>query len=413
MPVHTEAIGEQALRFLTDPASRRAPWDFYRRLRAEAPVLRTAAGVWLVSGYREAGEALRNDALLSRREAALKHVAVDDPEARKIFTSRMLYNDRPEHTRLRRLVSPAFTRGGIARWAPRIREVAHQRLDAVAAGGRMELVHDYAYPVVEQIITEMLGIRHGDLPLFLRWSAAMTEAPPGGETGDTGDTDAARAFREAANQATREVSEYVRARVAERRVAPADDLLSTLIAAEDAQDGRLAEHELVAVTFELIFAGHETTSNFVGNGVHCLLRHPEQLAALIADRSLLPGAVDELLRYESPAPMPLPRVALADVAVGGRTIPAGETVVVLLASANRDPAHFDDPEVFDIGRTDNNYISFGFGAHFCLGHALAKLEATQLLTALFDRLPGLRPDGNARWSDHQFFRSLATLPVTW
>jgi cytochrome P450 len=398
------SIDEEATRFLTEPASRHDAYRFYARLREQSPVHRAENGVWLVSTYAAANEVLRNDAMLSRREAALKHVALDDPEARLLFTSRMLFNDRPEHTRLRRLVSHAFTRNGIARWQERIAAVANDRLDAIVPDGHMELVHDFAYPVVEQIITEMLGIRHGDLPLFLAWSTAMTEPSPGSDL---------REYRTAATRATHEVAAYVRERIEERRVEPAEDLLTKLIAAEDAEDGRLAEHELVAMTFELIFAGHETTSNFVGNGLCLLLQHPGQLADLRRDRTLLPGAIDEMLRYESPAPMPLPRVASADVEIGGRTIRKGDTVVVLLAAANRDPSVFPDPETFDIRRSDNAYLSFGFGAHYCLGASLARLESSEILTAVLDRMPDLRFDGVPKWSDHQFFRSLASLPVAW
>ncbi len=167
------------------------------------------------------------------------------------------------------------------------------------------------------------------------------------------------------------------------------------------------------MTIELIHAGFETTSNFVCNGMHVLLQHPDQLTELVADRALLPAAIDELLRYASPAPMPLPRVAIADVEIAGKTIKKGDTVVVALAAANRDPAHFPDPERFDIHRQDNNYISFGFGAHYCLGHALARLESTEIITTLLDRIPTIRSAGEAPWSDHQFFRTLQTLPVTW
>jgi cytochrome P450 len=399
-----EELVDGATQFLVDPRSRRDAWEFLARARAAEPVLQSGTGVWLVTGYAAANEVLRNDAILSRREAGLKHVIVEDREARLIYTSRMLYNDRPEHTRLRRLVSHAFTRAAVVHWEGRVRQLANERLDAMLPTGRMELVHDYAYPAVEQIITEMLGIRHGDLALFLKWSAAMTEPPPGGDV---------TRFRDVATQATYEVAAYVRERIAEHRDHPADDLLTKLIEAEDAEDGRLAEHELIAMTFELIFAGHETTSNFVSNGVYCLLKHPEQLAALQADRSLLSGAIDEMLRYESPAPFPLPRVATEDVLVGGRRIAKGDTVVVALSAANRDPAVFADPERFDIRRSPNDYISFGFGAHYCLGHALARIESTELLNAILDRVPTLRSDGDAQWSDHQFFRSLTTLPVTW
>lgn len=400
----SNTLAGKATRYLTDPAFRRDPYGFFAQVRAQCPVIQSDSGVWLITGYDAAGEALRNDELLSRRVAGRKHLVVDEPQARLIMTSKMLYNDRPQHTRLRRLVSHAFTRGGIARWRERIAEVANDRLDHVLPAGQMDFVADYAYPVVEQVITELLGIRHGDLPQFLAWSEAMVEPPPGGDLTH---------YRDAANAATQAITAYVRERIAERRSAPADDLLTKLIRAEEPGDGTLDEHELVAITIELIHAGFETTSNFVSNGMHVLLQHREQLAELVADPTLLPGAIDELLRYESPAPMPLPRVAIGDVEIGGKPIRKGDTVVVALAAANRDPAHFDDPDRFDIHRHDNNYISFGFGAHYCLGHALARLEATEMFTAVLGRVPGIRSAGAARWSDHQFFRTLVSLPVAW
>jgi len=400
----SNTLTHNATRYLSDPTFRRDPWRFFAEVRAASPVIQSDSGVWLITGYDAASEALRNDELLSRREAGLKHLVVDDPAARLIITSKMLYNDRPQHTRLRRLVSQAFTRGGIARWHDRIGEVANDTLDRILLAGHMDLVSEYAYPVVAQIITELLGIRQGDLPKFLAWSEAMVEPPPGTDM---------QHDRAAANDATRAISAYIRERIAERRAAPAEDLLTKLIKAEEPEDGALAEHELVAITIEILHAGFETTSNFVCNAMHVLLQHPDQLAELIADPSLLPDAISELLRYESPAPMPLPRVATADLRIEGQIIKSGDTVVVALAAANRDPAHFADPERFDIHRKENDYISFGFGAHYCLGHALARLESTELLAALLARIPSIQPSGEAKWSDHQFFRTLQSLPVKW
>ena len=400
----SNTLAHKATRYLTDPAFRRDPWEFFAEVRAESPVIQSDAGIWLITGYDAASDALRNDVLLSRRQAGLKHLVVDDPQARLIITSKMLYNDRPEHTRLRRLVSQAFTPRAIAKWRDRVAEISRETLDQILPLGRMDVVSDYAYPVVAAIITELLGIRQGDLPQFLEWSEAITEPPPGGDPND---------FRKSANKATGEITAYVRERIAERRDKPANDLLTKLIRAEEPEDGTLADHELVALTIELIHAGFETTSNFVCNGLHVLLQHPEQLAELTGDLGLLPDTINELLRYESPAPMPMPRVAIDDVEIAGMTIRRGDTVVVALASANRDPAHFADPERFDIHRTDNNFISFGFGAHHCLGHALARLESTEIFTALLRRIPNIESAGEAQWSNHQFFRTLDTLPVRW
>src|SRR6201981_3693702 len=195
----SNTLARNAARYLIDPTFRRDPWRFFAEVRAVSPVIQSDSGVWLITGYDAASDALRNDELLSRREAGLKQLVVDDAAARLIITSKMLYNDRPQHTRLRRLVSHAFTRGGIARWHGRIGEVANDTLDQILPTGRMDLVSEYAYPVVAQIITELLGIRQGDLPKFLAWSEAMVEPPPGANV------DHARA---AANQATRAMPSY-------------------------------------------------------------------------------------------------------------------------------------------------------------------------------------------------------------
>lgn len=399
-----DLMAAKATRYLSDPAFRRDPWDFFAQVRAESPVIQSDCGVWLVTGYDAAGEILRSDAFFSRRNAGQKHLVVDDPTARLTMTSKMLYNDRPAHTRLRRLVSHAFTRGGIERLRSRIADVANDCLDTIEPAGQVDLVKGYAYPVVEQIITELLGIRSGDVAQFLVWSDAMVEPPPGADQAH---------YRQAANDAVRAITAYVRERIAERREAPAGDLLTKLIRAHEPADGVLEEHELVAITVELIHAGFETTSNLVSNGALALLQHPDQLAALIAEPQLLPTAIDEMLRHQSPAPMAMPRVAVSDFEVCGKTIAKGDTVIVALAAANRDPSRFTDPERFDIRRKDNNHITFGFGAHYCLGNALARLEATEMFTALLDRAPGMQLAGEAQWTDHQFFRSLKTLPVQW
>jgi cytochrome P450 len=186
------------------------------------------------------------------------------------------------------------------------------------------------------------------------------------------------------------------------------------MAAEE-EGSRLSENELVAMTFELILAGHETTSNAISNGMWLLLRHPDQLARLRQAPEAISGAVEEILRYESPAPMALSRVATTDVDLGGTVVPEGESVLVLLAAANRDPAVFDDPHRFDVFRTDNEQIGFGTGGHYCLGAALARIELNIVFPALLARLPGLRlvETGEPRWKAHQFFRTLESLAVAW
>lgn len=400
-----EDLAAGALRFLSEPAFRADPHDFLDRLRAADPVHRTVVGVWLVTRHADALAVLRDDAAWSRRLAAEKHVVVDDPLAREIFTSRMLFNDKPQHTRMRRLVASAFTPAGVRRWQEEFARIAEELLDEVEPKGGMDAVAEFGYPYAERVICFMLGVPFEDHTLWERWAQQMVEPPAGGDMA---------AFKEAATASTLEFTDYVKNLVEKRRGHEGDDLLSRLMAAEE-EGTRLSENELVAMTFEMILAGHETTSNAISNGIWLLLRHPDQLDRLRREPERIPGAVEEMLRYESPAPMALSRVATRDVDLGGTVIPQGESALVLLVAANRDPAVFDNPHRFDAFRTDNAQIGFGTGGHYCLGAALARIELNIVFPALLARLPGLRlvGDGEPQWKAHQFFRTLETLPVAW
>jgi cytochrome P450 len=400
-----EDLAAGALRYLTEPAFRADPHDFLDRLRAADPVHQTAVGVWLVTRHADALAVLRDDVAWSRRLAAEKHVVVDDPLAREIFTSRMLFNDKPQHTRMRRLVASAFTPAGVRRWQEEFNRIAEELLDEVEPKGAMDVVAEFGYPFAERVICFMLGVPFEDHTLWERWAQEMVEPPAGGDMAD---------FKQAATTATLEFTDYVKNLVEKRRGHEGDDLLSRLMAAEE--DGtRLSENELVAMTFEMILAGHETTSNAISNGIWLLLRHPDQLQRLRREPEAIPGAVEEMLRYESPAPMAMSRVATSDVNLGGTVIPQGESALVLLVAANRDPAVFDDPHRFDAFRTDNEQIGFGTGGHYCLGAALARIELNIVFPALLARLPGMHlvDEGEPRWKAHQFFRTLETLPVAW
>ncbi|HEY4409691.1 MAG TPA: cytochrome P450 [Acidimicrobiia bacterium] len=400
-----EDLAAEALRYLTDPAFRADPHDFLDRLRATEPVHRTPAGVWLVSRHADALAVLRDDVAWSRRLAAEKHVVVDDPLARAVFTARMLFNDKPEHTRMRRLVAAAFTPAGVRRWEAEFTRIAEELLDEIEPRRAMDAVAEFGYPYAERVICFMLGVPFADHALWEAWAKTMVEPPAGADMA---------AFKEAATAATLEFTDYVRALVADRQGREGDDLLSRLILAEE-EGTRLSETELVAMTFELILAGHETTANAIPNGIWLLLRHPDQLDRLRREPAAMAGAVEEILRYESPAPMAMTRVATTDVELGGTIVPAGESVLVLLSAANRDPDAFVDPQAFDAFRPDNAQIGFGTGGHYCLGAALARIELNIVFPALFNRLPGLRPagEGPPRWKAHQFFRTLESLPVAW
>jgi cytochrome P450 len=268
----------------------------------------------------------------------------------------------------------------------------------------MEAVREYGFPVPQRVICEMLGVPREDFALFERWSEALIEIPPGGELDE---------HRTRSTQAMAEVAAYVRRLLALRRGTRGDDLISRLLAAED--DGsRLNEIELVAITFELIIAGHETTAKLIPNGLYLLLTDPEQFALAWEDGHLLASAVDEILRFENSVQMALPRVALDDVELRGRTIPKGDTVAVIVGSANRDAEVFASPDEFQVRRDPNDHIGFGFGSHFCIGHALARAEVRIALERLFQRFPGVRlASDDIEWASPNMTRGVKRLPVRW
>ncbi|WP_413808239.1 cytochrome P450 [Streptomyces sp. OE57] len=292
----------------------------------------------------------------------------------------MLDLEPPDHTRLRRLVSKAFTPRTVEALVPTIQRLAEELVDSLVASGGGDLIETVAEPLPVAVIAEMLGIPPADRPALRPWSAdicGMYELSPGEET-------ARRAVR-----ASVEFSAYLRELIEARRKAPGDDLISGLIAAYDEGD-RLTEQEMISTCVLLLNAGHEATVNTTGNGWWALFRHPGQLALLRADPdALLPTAVDELLRYDTPLQL-FERWVLEDIEVGGTLIPRGSEVALLFGSANRDPARFDRPDTLDLSRTDNPHISFGAGIHYCLGAPLARLELIASFGALLRKAPGLR-----------------------
>ncbi|AQA13091.1 cytochrome P450 [Streptomyces malaysiensis] len=292
----------------------------------------------------------------------------------------MLDLEPPDHTRLRRLVSKAFTPRTVEALVPTIQRLAGELVDSFVASGGGDLIAAVAEPLPVAVIAEMLGIPPADRPALRPWSAeicGMYELSPSEET-------ARRAVR-----ASVEFSAYLRGLIDERRKSPGDDLISGLIAAYDEGD-RLTEQEMISTCVLLLNAGHEATVNSTGNGWWALFRHPEQLAALRADPdALLPTAVDELLRFDTPLQL-FERWVLEDIEVGGTVIPRGGEVALLFGSANRDPARFDRPDDLDLSRADNPHVSFGAGIHYCLGAPLARLELMASFGALLREAPGMR-----------------------
>ncbi|HYU75979.1 MAG TPA: cytochrome P450 [Ktedonobacteraceae bacterium] len=315
--------------------------------------------------------------------------------------SSMISVDEPDHRRLRGLVSKAFTPRYIESLRPRVQEIADELLDAVQEQGQMDIVESYAYPLPINVISEMLGVPKEDRPQIRAWSLALTTG--GGMMGGSG----------AGIAGMRAFSAYARQLVAQKRKHPQNDLTSQLVMLEEEGD-RLSEAELLSMITLLIFAGHETTSNLIGLGTLVLLDHSEQLAKLKADLSLVPSAVEELLRFNGPVTMPVPRFATEDSELAGQQIKKGDILITALISANRDERQFTDPDELNIARTLNRHIAFGQGIHICLGAPLARLEGDIAFTTLLRRMPNLRlgvPRESITWRASANLRGLTALPV--
>jgi pimeloyl-[acyl-carrier protein] synthase len=317
----------------------------------------------------------------------------------------MLFQDPPEHTRLRTLVGKAFNGRGVERLRPHIQQIVDGLLDRLLDTRAMDVIADFAFPLPVRVISEMLGVPAGHQERFREWSLDIAASLDTLSLQTPSDV-LARGYA-----AQEGIAEYFRDLIAERRRRPQDDLLTALIAAEENGEG-LNDAELLATCGLLFVAGHETTVNLIGNGVLTLLSHPHELQKLREDPGLIGNTVEEVLRYESPIQR-AGRMAEADVAIGGRTIGKGAIVSAVLSAANRDPAHFVEPDRFDITREDNRHLAFGWGTHFCLGAPLARAEGQIALGTLVGRLPKLALAGNQpEWRRSTEVRGLNALPVT-
>jgi cytochrome P450 len=381
------------------------PYTFYRRLREEAPVrearLPRGLKVWVVTRYADAREALANPALHKDIRQAHDLIARHStsgggggfgPE----LAAHMLNSDPPDHTRLRKLVAAAFTMRRVEQLRPRVEEITEDLLAKL--GDQADLVEDFAFPLPVTVISELLGIPHADRDEFRGWTRTLLSAA---------DTAAIAA-------AGRAMTVYLQELIAAKRANPAEDMLSALTNTRDEDGDSLTETELVSMTFLLLVAGHETTVNLIGNGTLALLRHPDQLAALRADPGLLPGAVEEFLRYDGPLSHATMRYTVEPVEIGGVTIPAEEFVLVALGSANRDEDRFANGEDLDVTRSASGHLAFGHGIHFCLGAPLARLEGQIAIGRLLDRFPNLTLAADLddlRWRNSNLMRGLESLPV--
>jgi len=386
------------------PAFHADPYPYYRQLRETEPVYLSPMGLWILTAYDECVTSLR-DPRFGRDgfEAILAAQYGEESEAGRLPRS-MLFRDPPDHTRLRALVNRAFTPRVIEGMRGQIQGVVSRLLDRVQAKGRMDVIADLAYPLPVTVICDMLGVPVDDHERIKDWSSDIIRSLDAiGIPSDPSIVERGRVGR-------RGIADYFRTLLPERRRHPRADLLSSLIAAEE-QGDRLTEGELLATCVLLFIAGHETTVNLIGNGLLSLLRHPDQLERLRREPALIGSAVEELLRFDSPVQRTA-RITNAEVELRGRTIPKGAFVVTAIGAANRDPAHFPDPDRLDIARPDNRHIAFGFGIHFCLGAPLARVEGQLALGALLERMPRLRlADAELRWRESSTLRGLKALPV--
>ncbi|CAL2072906.1 Cytochrome P450 monooxygenase PikC [Streptomyces murinus] len=356
---------------ITDYASRPDPYPLYAELREAGTVVPQADGSLLIGGYHEVA-ALLHDPRMSA-----------DPRTRGLETAKppFLRLDDPEHHRLRTLAmrpfGPPHTPHRVDGMRTEIENITKELLAPFESGGQVDLVDGFAYPLPVTVICRLLGVPHEDEPLFRAWSDTLVAAADVRP-------DASSAPRDEAERARQEMGGYLVGLAEQRRGDPRDDLLSAFVSEPD-PELRLSQEELAQTAVLLLIAGHETTVNLITNGVLTLLRHPEELDRLRREPELMPRAVEELLRFEPPVHM-RERIPLADFDVAGTTLPRGSSVFLALASGNRDPRRFTDPDRFDPTRADNEHLGFGSGIHLCYGAPLARLEAQSALTALLPRL---------------------------
>lgn len=389
------------------------PYPFYAILREQDPIhwgmpfLATQPGAWYVSRYDDIVRILKDPGFVKNLGTVyLPETLPPVPDAIQFYSEMarhaILLNDPPDHTRLRKLVSQAFTPRVIEQLHSPIAAIATGLLDDVSAPSELDLIAGYAFPLTLQVITTMIGIPDEHRDRLWRWSRVLIRtldlAPP-------------MALLLEADRVAHEAFAFFQEVIIERRTHPRDDLLSSLIAAHDQED-QLSEEELIVMCTLLLIAGFDTTVNLIGNGMLALLQHAEQMALLRGQPQLIPSAIEEFLRYE-PSTQKALRYATADGELRGKQIGTGQAVILLLASANRDPAVFPDPDRLDITRTGNRHLGFGAGIHFCLGAPLARLEGQIAISTLLRRYPRIdllaeQPEWR---EDLVTFRRLARLPV--
>jgi cytochrome P450 len=395
-----------SLYHLLDPKVLANPYPLYHRLRSSDsvhwdPFLHT----WVVTRYADVVTVLQH--FSARRTPTPEQLtALGLPglvPLAEVLVRQMLFLDGPAHARIRGLAAGAFTPRRVEGLRLHIQDITNNLLDAVQANGHMDVIADLAYPLPAIVTAEILGLPTSDWEQLTAWSADFAESL--GNFQHNPDH-ASRVLR-----SLEEMCVYFRDAVREHQQQPRDDLISALLTAEVEGDS-LSEDEVVANSIMLMTGGQETTTSLIGNGILTLLRHPDQLEQLRADHTLIPTAIEELLRYESPIQY-TSRLAPEDVQMGGKTIYKRQAVIAVIGAANRDPERFPDPDRLDIGRQENRHLAFAWAAHFCFGAPLARLEGQVAFESILSRMPQLSLEpGPVRWRENLGFRGLKTLPVT-
>ncbi len=398
---------------LGKPATNANPFPEFARLRAEDPVhWSPAMKAWIITRHADVKQVALNNRQISADR--LTPFFKTNPEYQRgsidslvrYLNHWMVFRDPPDHTRLRRLFNKAFTPTSVSNLRPSIESIVAHLIDGMEAKARrgetVDYIADFAYPLPASVIMDLLGVPRADLERVKLWSDDIALF--------IGTAQVAGNKYLRAESGAKAMSDYFRSLVEARTAEPHDDMISQLVLARDDRDA-LTTDEIIGTCILLLFAGHETTTNLIGNGFLYSMRHREQWERLVADPSLAGSAVEEYLRYDGPSGA-LARVAAADLEMGGKTIRAGQRLFAFMNSANRDPEAFADPDRFDIGREPNVHLTFGHGIHFCLGAPLARLEAQIAATRLAERLPDVRLSGSdPEWHDSLILRGVKRLPL--
>lgn len=394
-----------SLYHLLDPEVLANPYPLYHRLRSEAPIhWDHFLHAWVVTRYADVVAVFQHfSANRTPTPEQLEGLGLSTlaPLA-QMMVRQMLFLDPPDHARVRGLASKAFTPRRVEALRAHIQHITDSLLDAVRDQGQMDVIADLSYPLPAIVTAEMLGIPTSDWRLLTKWSCDFAQV--------LGNFQHNPDHAPKVLQSLEEMSAYFHAAVREQRKRPRDGLLTALLNAE--QDGdRLTDEEIVANTIITMVGGQETTTNLIGNGILTLLRHPDQLEKLRADLSLIPSAVEELLRYESPS-QHTARLAPDDVMLGGKKVLKRQAVIAVMGAANRDPERFPDPDRLDICRQDNRHVAFAWASHFCFGAPLARIEGQTAFATMLRRMPNLRlKPGPIVWRDNLGLRGLKALPV--